>query len=158
MLKRLQIKISQPGPILLVIPRRRTPHPTRQSRDITRITAGHPRTHRCAHGAVQSVYYVQIRTHHPTQNMLTIWYSQYSLEHTIARTHAACNTMHAATHSVSVYIMLDGRTKGSANAANVFYNNNNNNLYYNSPYGFCLWRLFVVVTDRVLGRSLYDMS
>ena len=48
------------------------PRPTRQPRNITRVTADHPRTHRCAHGAVQSVYYVQIRTRHPTQNMLTI--------------------------------------------------------------------------------------
>ena len=33
-------------------------------------------------------------------------------------------------------------------------------LYYNSPYGLCLclWRLFLVFTDRVLGRSLCEMS
>ena len=40
-----------------------------------------------------------------------------------------------------------------------------NNLYYNYPYGhclslphLCLWRLFLVFTDRVLGRSLCEMS
>ena len=39
------------------------------------------------------------------------------------------------------------------------------NLYYNSPYGqldtvphLCLWRLFLVFKDRVLGRSLCEMS
>ena len=34
-------------------------------------------------------------------------------------------------------------------------------LYYNYPYGHChspLWRLFVVFTDRVLGRSLCERS
>ena len=38
-------------------------------------------------------------------------------------------------------------------------------LYYNSPYGhclslphLCLWRLFLVFTDRILGRSLCEMS
>ena len=56
-----------------------------------------------------------------------MWYSQYSLEHTIARTRVACNTMHVAAHSISVYIMLDGRTTGSVGADDVFYNNNNNN-------------------------------
>ena len=45
----------------------------------------------------------------------------------MARTHAACNTVHVAAHSISVYIMLDGRTTDSADADDVFYNNNNNN-------------------------------
>ena len=31
-------------------------------------------------------------------------------------------------------------------------------LYYNSPYGHCLWRIFVVFTGQVLGRSLCEMS
>ena len=42
----------------------------------------------------------------------------------------------------------------------------NDDLYYNSPYGLCpsphltspQWRLFFICTDRVLGRSLCEIS